>query len=311
MSQKISKKIRKMGSDFELIVIQNSEIEAEKYFEMAIQEIDRIEELLSEFNPNSDTSKINLLKKDELLNISEETHRLIARANYISQLCEGDFDISTKPLKALYNFKNQNFQKPSNETLKTVLKSVGYQKINLFHNNVIAFSEDNMAISFAALGKGYAADRVKEIWQNHGLKNGVISASGDLCVLGQNSDKKAWNIGIANPDNPDEVLMYIPIPEGTSVATSGNYIQYFEKEGQRYGHNINPKTGHPSRYIKSVSVFSPSAELSDALSTAVFVKGVEKGLQFISNLPQTYCIIIDENNQIHFSKNISLNEILN
>jgi FAD:protein FMN transferase len=307
--QKYIKKIRKMGSDFELIVIQSSASEAELFFDMACREIDRIEALISEFIPDSETSKINNLKKDENISISEETYQLIIRANNISKLCDGDFDITCKPLKALYNFKNQKFVLPNDQDLKHTLNRVGYQKINTSQPNTISFDVNEMSISFAALGKGYAADKVKELWLNNGLKNGVISASGDMTVLGQNIDKQAWNIGIANPDNHTDTLMYVPIHSNTAVATSGNYIQFFELDGKRYGHNINPKNGKPSSFIKSVSVFSPSAELSDALSTAVFVKGVEKGLKFISNLPQTYCIIIDDDNQVHFSNNIALNEI--
>ena len=162
-----------------------------------------------------------------------------------------------------------------------------------------------MQISFAAVGKGYAADCVMRQWKHKGIKSGVINASGDLTLFGHRADGNHWRVGIANPDKQNEILLWIPVHEG-SVATSGDYEQYFMHEGVRYSHNLNPRTGMPLSGLKSVTVVSPSAELCDALCTAVYVMGPEVGLHFINQLPQTHCLIIDNSNRFYHSKSLTI-----
>ncbi len=163
--------------------------------------------------------------------------------------------------------------------------------------------QSEMRISFAAIGKGYAADSVKQKWLNLGVRSGYVNASGDLAAFGHTAQHTPWRIGIAHPDQPDKVLLFIPI-ENAAIATSGDYEQHFFYHGKRYSHNLNPKTGLPLTGLKSVSIISPSAELSDALATATYVKGLQDGLTFVNQLPQTHCVIIDENNHVHISKNL-------
>ena len=138
------------------------------------------------------------------------------------------------------------------------------------------------------------------MWQHEGVQSAYINASGDLNVFGNNTNGEPWDVGIANPANPDVVLFNVPM-HNASVATSGDAVQHFTYQGKKYSHNINPHTGMPLSGVSSVTVFSPSAELSDALATAAYVKGVEKGLEFINQLPDTHCIFIDEKNGVHFS----------
>ena len=167
-----------------------------------------------------------------------------------------------------------------------------------------------MRISFAAIGKGYAADRVKSLLVNKGIQSGVINASGDLTAWGRNEDGSPWKVGIADPNDPTKIVLWIPI-ENASVATSGDYEQYFMRDGIRYSHTIDPKTGHPVTGIKSVTIVSPSAELSDALATAVFVMGKDVGMNFIEQLPHTHAVIIDEKNKISTSSKLNINLLNN
>jgi thiamine biosynthesis lipoprotein len=160
-----------------------------------------------------------------------------------------------------------------------------------------------MHIAFGAIGKGYAADMVKRKLIQRGVTNGVINASGDLTTFGRRADGSLWKVGIADPNDPTRLLFWIPL-ENASVATSGNYEQFFELNGIRYSHNIDPRTGMPVRGIKSVTIVSSSAELSDALATAVTIMGVDVGLHFIEQLPGTHCIIINDQNKIFMSRNL-------
>lgn len=301
---RISEKL--MGCGFELKVVSKSQSEANHFLELGINEIKRIEDLISEFKADSITSAINRNAGMQPVAVSREVFDLMERSLRLSSLTQGAFDISTSPLKKLYDFKNQHFSFPKDKDIQRTLAKVGWKNILLKADDLTVFlKEKGMHISFAAIGKGYAADRVKQLWKAQGLSSGVINASGDLTAFGYRPDGSSWKIGIANPDNRNEMLFYIPATD-TSVATSGDYEQYFIHKGRRYSHNINPVTGMPLEGIKSVSIVSPSAELSDALATAVYVMGVDTGLHLIDQFPDTHAIVVDEKNEVYFSKKLDL-----
>jgi len=295
-----------MGSVFELIVCSASAEEANKYLKIGLDEIERIEKLLSEFLPETATSLINRNAGIAPVIVSDEVFWLIERCMAVSALTQGAFDISMGPLKKLYQFKNIEFRFPNKSEISSALKLVGYKNIHLNREKKEVFlTKENMRISFAAIGKGYAADCVKKLWLGNNLTSGVISASGDLTVIGHKADDSPWKIGIANPDKKESMLLYIPV-EDASVATSGDYEQFFMHQGKRFSHNINPITGLPVQSIKSVTVMSQTAELCDALATAVYVMGAEVGLHFINQLQDTHCILVDEHLTCHYSKKIEM-----
>jgi len=297
---------RLMGSDFELIATATDESAANTFLEQGISEIKRLETLLTEFSNTSQTATINNNAGIEEVKVDAEVYELIKRCKNISALTQGAFDISAGALKRLYNFKNAAFKMPDGKTILQTLKTVGYKKIELRDNNKIYLQAKDMHIGFGAVGKGYAADKVKSLWQAAGMTSGVINASGDLTVWGHQPDGSPWKVGIADPDNKDNILLWLPV-SNASVATSGNYEQYFDLDGIRYSHNIDPRTGLPARFIKSVTIVSSSAELSDALATAVTIMGKEVGIDFINQLPNVHCIIINADNKISYSKKIKIN----
>ena len=298
-----------MGSAFELVVVHESKEVAQQLLMNGRDEIQRIENLLSEFKTDSLTSMINQNAGRKAITVNEEVFSLLKRCIQISDLTSGHFDISVGPLKKLYNFKNKQFKFPSKTVIKKTLNQVGYKKIICSETNRSVFLKENgMHISFAAIGKGYAADCVKRMWLKAGLKSGIINASGDLTTIGKRANGSNWRIGILKPGTEGEILFYIPVNHA-SVATSGDKEQFFIHQNTRYSHNINPITGLPLVGIKSISVFSPSAELSDALATAVYVKGAKKGLAFINQLPNTHCIIIDINDKVHFSEDLKIKPV--
>lgn len=307
--KEFSRNCRLMGSAFELRVVHDNHAEAESLLDSGIHEIQRIERLLSEFLPGSETSRINSNAGLEALTIDKECFNLIERCLGISKLTDGYFDISMGRLKELYLFKNKEFEMPEPVSVQATLRHVGYKKIMTDKQTCrLKFAEKDLRISFAAIGKGYASDRVKHLWMDKGVKSGFINASGDLNAFGSRADGSPWKIGIADPDNRNKVMMYIPL-NNASVATSGDYEQFFIHSNVRYSHTINPLTGLPVSGIKSVTVFSPGAELSDALATAVNAMGAAKGIDFINQLPQTHCIIINDKNEVCFSNKMSYEEI--
>jgi len=299
-------RMRLMGSDFELIATAVDEQSADIFLQQGINEIKRLEYLLTEFSNTSQTAVLNDNAGITPMQVDTEVYELIKRCKNISSLTQGAFDITAGALKRLYNFKQGNVQLPDKKTILQTQNSVGYKKIELLADNTVFLQKKGMHIGFGAIGKGFAVDKVKTLWQTAGMTSGVINASGDLTIWGQQPDGSPWKVGVADPDNKDNILLWLPV-ENASVATSGNYEQYFDLKGIRYSHNIDPRTGLPARFIKSVTIVSPSAELSDALATAVTIMGKEVGLNFINQLPNVHCIIIDDSNKISYSKNIKIN----
>lgn len=293
-----------MGSAFELLVVHNNEKLAHGFLNMGIAEIQRIEALLSTFAPSSETSYINN-NAGKAVQVSVETFQLINRCMQLSRLTQGAFDVTTPPLKSLYNFKGKYFNFPSEKRIKETLQLVGYDKVKLLPDQNICLQKKGMKLSFAAIGKGYAADCVKKLWKSNGLKNGLINASGDISVLGKKENGQAWSVGIANPNEKEKIAMYMNIEKG-AIATSGNYEQFFEYNGKKYSHNINPKTGKPLDDITSATIIGESAEMCDALATAVSVLGSDVGSHLIEQLPHLHCIIMDQKETVYCSNDLKV-----
>jgi FAD:protein FMN transferase len=298
-----------MGSDFELIVVENTHQSAAQRLEEGIAEIRRIERLLTEFCKDSQTEMLNREAGLSPVAVDEEMYRLIERSIHISKLTQGAFDISASVLKALYDFKGKKNIFPEASLLSEKLGVSGYRNIQLLDANRVFLKKKGMRIGFGAIGKGYAADRVKALWKSKGVRAGVINASGDLTAWGLQPEHKKWKVGIAHPTNPSHIMLWLPV-ENASVATSGDAEQFFVKNGIRYSHNIDPRTGHPTTGIKTVTVISNSAELSDALATAVMVMGRDSGLDMINQLPNVHCILADDRNRIFQSNKIKIHEEL-
>lgn len=299
------KQARLMGSAFEFVIADERD-DTEVLMTEAINEVKRIESLLTEFSETSQTSQLNRSAGAHPVQVDPEVYAILKRSKEISHLTQGAFDITSGSLKKLYNFKGEHVVFPVTAQLQEALKKTGYSKISLLNDYHVQLTTGGMHIGFGAIGKGYAADKVKALWIRNGVRNGVINASGDLTAWGARADGSSWRVGIADPNEPSRIMAWVPV-SNASVATSGNYEQYFEKDGRRYSHNIDPKSGHPVTGIKSVTIVSPSAELSDALATAVTVMGVKVGLHFIEQLPHTHCLITDDNNKIFTSRHLKMN----
>lgn len=303
--QEFSIRQKLMGSSFELKIVSDREEVASENLQAGIEEIRRLETMLTEYSESSQTSWLNKQAGIRQVTVDGEVFQLLKRSQAISKLTQGAFDITAGPLKKIYRFNNSDFQMPDKAARKEALSKVGFQHISLRANNKVYLRKKGMHISFAAIGKGYAADRVRKLWQENGIRAGVINASGDLTVFGKRPDGSAWKVGIANPERPAEMLGWVPL-ENASVATSGDYEQFFMHNGTRYSHNIDPKTGRPLTGIKSATIIGPNAELCDALATAVYVMGVEAGLHLVAQLPNIHCLIVDDKNKVWYSKDLNI-----
>jgi thiamine biosynthesis lipoprotein len=297
-----------MGSSFDIIVVANSEAEGKTYIETAIAEITRIEKLISDWDANSQTSEINRNAGIQPVKVDKELFDLIQRSIAISKLTDGAFDISYASMDKIWKFDGSMTEMPTPEAIQKSIAKIGYEKIILnFDQQTVFLKEVGMKIGFGAIGKGYAADKTKQLLMEMGVVSGIINASGDMNTWGTKPDGSEWTVAITNPLNKNHAFAVLPLKKG-AVVTSGNYEKFVEFNGVRYTHIINPKTGYPASGIVSVTVFAPSAELADALATAIFVMGIEVGLDRIHQLPNIECIIIDEKGDIYKSDHIKIND---
>jgi len=298
-----------MGSRFDISVVAENQVEADGYIDLAVNEITRIEKLISSWDPLSQTSSINSNSGIKPIVVDLELFNLIQRAIKISKLTEGAFDISYASMDKVWKFDGSMKEIPSEEAIKNSVSKVGYQNIILDETNHSVFLKlKGMKIGFGGIGKGYAADKAKALLQQHGVKAGIINASGDLNTWGTQPDGKDWMVAIVNPVNKDKVFSWLPV-HNSAVVTSGNYEKYVKFNDVLYTHIIDPRTGYPSTGILSASIFTANAELADALATSLFVMGVDVGLDFINQLKGVECIIVDKDNKVHTSKNINLKQL--
>ncbi|HWW41514.1 FAD:protein FMN transferase [Pedobacter sp.] len=299
--------LKLMGNRFEFTVIADHQTAGEKAIDTAIAEVKRIEELLSTFKDTSQTSLINQYAGIKPVQVDQEVIDLIQRAQKISDITQGAFDISYGSIdKSLWNFDVNMTSLPDFETALQSVSLINYQNVIIdTQNRTVILKHEGMRIGFGGIGKGYAADRAKQALQNIGIEHGIVNAAGDLITWGNQPDGRPWTIGIADPGQSDRPFSALNI-SNMAIATSGNYEKYATIKGRRYSHTIDPKTGLPVSGIKSVSILCPSAELADALATPVIVMGAKVGLDMINQLRQVACIIIDDQDQLYTSKNINV-----
>jgi len=295
-----------MGSRFDITVVAKDSIEGEKFIKLAVDEIERIESLISSWDENSQTSKINRNSGIKAVEVDLELFQLIERAIAISNLTDGAFDISYASMDKIWKFDGSMKEMPSEDEIKASVEKVGFKNIILDKSkNTVFLKLKGMKIGFGAIGKGYAADKAKELLISKGVTAGIINASGDMNTWGKQPNGSEWKVAITNPLNKNKAFALLPI-NNSAVVTSGNYEKFVNFNGIRYSHIIDPRTGYPSSGIISVTVFAPKAELADALATSVFVMGKDAGLDRINQLPNIECIIIDDKGNIIKSKNIEI-----
>ncbi len=296
-----------MGCRFDLTVVADNASEGETYLNMASQEITRIERLISSWDESSQTSAINRNAGLEPVIVNQELFDFIARCIRLSELTSGAFDISYASMDRIWKYDGTMTEMPTAESVKSSVDKVGYQKILLNEKDHSVFLPiQGMQIGFGAVGKGYAADKAKELLLEQGVSSAIINASGDLNAWGKQADDSEWMVAITNPLNKAKAFAWLPV-ENSAVVTSGNYEKFVLINDKKYSHIIDPRSGYPSEGISSVTIFAPKAELADALATSVFITGVEVGLDMINQLPGVECVIVDSDNSIHTSENLKLN----
>lgn len=251
---------------------------AQEAVDASVEEINRLDQLLSTGNEESEVGKINANHGGTL---SEDGAYLMKKSLELYQLTDGVFDISIYPIMDLWGFTTQDFAVPSSEELKERLVLVDASKIDFDEETgEVSFEQDGMEIDFGGIAKGYTSNRVSEIFASYGIKSGLINLGGNVDAYGSKTDGSAWRVAIQSPDQDGN---YIGVLEAKDkeVITSGGYERYFEEDGITYHHIIDPSTGYPADSgLKSVTIICDDGTLADGLSTSLFIMGEEKASEF-------------------------------
>ncbi|MCX5687626.1 MAG: FAD:protein FMN transferase [Candidatus Omnitrophica bacterium] len=287
-----------MDTFCEISCYSNDKDKAISAINAAFKEMERIENVFSKFDENSEVSRINKLAGLDKLSVSKEVFNLTERSIYYSRISEGAFDITVAPFMDIWGFVLRHNSIPDTDAIEKALKYVGYKNIELKSEDMsIKFLNKGTKIDFGGIAKGYAVDRARDILISRGIKNSLINLGGNIFALGNAPGKKNWKIGVQDPRNKGKLLHSFELTD-RAISTSGNYERFFEIKGKRYSHIINPITGIPCQGIISVTVVADSAEEADALSTAIFVMGEEKGLNLAKSIKSIKVLILKEDGRI-------------
>jgi FAD:protein FMN transferase len=300
--------LKLMGNRFQLSAVGDDADWANECIDAGVREIQRIEKLLTTFNEESETAMINQHAGIRPVVVSEETLSIIERSIRISRITQGAFDITYGSVdKRLWNFDTCLNALPDKETAGKMARLINYRNIIVDReSSSVMLKEKGMRIGFGGIGKGYAAERAKQVMKGMGVSSGIVNASGDMTTWGMQPGGQPWTIGIVNPNARGQIFSYMNITD-MAVATSGNYEKYILVNGQKYSHTINPKTGLPIRGIKSVTIISRNAEIADAMATPVMIMGIRPGLDMINQIKDIEAIVVDDHDKVFTSNNIHFN----
>ncbi len=295
-----------MGGRFDITIVANDTLEAEKNIEAVIAEITRIENLISDWKPTSQVSEVNQNAGIKPVKVDREVFKLTQRAIKLSEITNGGFDVSFAAMDRIWKFDGSMTEMPSAEAIKKSVEKVGFKNIILDSaQSTIFLKLKGMKIGFGALGEGYATDKCRAMMIAKGIKAGILNGSGDMSTWGKQPNGNPWKIGITNPFDPEKLLAVVPLEE-QAVTTSGSYEKFVVFNGKRYSHIINPATGYPATGLCSVSVFGPNAETANGLSTSLMVLGQKEGLLLLQKYPEYSCIMITDNGKVIKSKNFKI-----
>jgi len=295
-----------MGTMVSVEIVGNSSEAVALITEKVWAEAARLESVFSRYRPDSEISRINREAGKHPVPVSDEMIKVLSRAEDISRITEGAFDISVGPLMEIWGFFPQRKGRvPSDEEVASSMARVGWQAIELDRPaGTIQFAKMGMEIDLGALAKGYVVDRLVELLRKEGIDSAMVNAGGDIYCLGDNPGGRNWRIGIEHPRDEGEILTVLEL-KNRAVATSGDYRNYFIKSRLRYSHIIDPRTGRPARSkVVEVSVMAPDCMTADALATSMFVIGASNGINLLKEIEDVDGVIVtkeEDDIKLHFS----------
>ena len=273
----------------------------EASIDAVMAEMRRIDELMSHYKPESELSSINQHAADAPVVVDKELFDLIKLSTHYSEITEGAFDITYASVGYLYNYPDH--VRPTEAQIKAALPAVNWRnmKFDDAHHSVF-FEHKGMRIDLGGIGKGYAVDRGIDILQKRGIQHAVVTAGGDSRIIGDHMGR-AWLVAIRHPDDPSKVVTRIPLSDA-AMSTSGDYERYFDENGVRYHHIIDPKTGHSASKVRSATIIGPTATQTDGMSKTAFVLGPEKALEIINRMPEYDAVVVAPDGKVFYTNGL-------
>jgi len=284
---------------------------AQTAIEAAMSEMERVNALLNNYDPDSQVSRINRNAGIRPVEISPETRQALQLAIGYADVTGGAFDFTIGPLLKLWGFAQEKARleggEPDTGVLKDSLQLVDYRALRLMTVNkdiaeiyMAKLARKNMWIDVGAFSKGYVADRAMAILGNSNIKDALIAAGGTVCVMGEKPGGIPWLVGIRHPREEGMYMGAVPLKD-RAISTSGDYERFYKKDGKRKAHIIDPRSGRPVERMQSVSVIAKTGIESDALSTGLFVLGPEKGIDLVDSLPDVEALLVTHDGRVLFS----------
>ena len=287
-----------MGTAIQVELWSDTRAAGEAAIDAVMDEMHRIDRAMSPHKDDSELSRINRMAAREPVRLSDEMYRLVERALHFSRLSGGAFDISYAAVGQLYDYRKR--QRPDNATLAEARARVGFDKLLLDPAaRTLRFAQPGMRIDFGGFAKGHAVDNAAAILARHGIRHATVAAGGDSRVIGDRRGRP-WSIAIRDPRRAGQVVAVLPLQD-VALSTSGDYERFFECDGVRHHHLIDPHTGCSPRSVHSVTILSDDGLTSEALSKCVFVMGVRDGLRLVESQPGVDAVVVDAAGRLHYS----------
>lgn len=276
----------------------------------------RIAEIEQLMTINAPSGEINILNEYAGMSgakLSPETMQVIEKSIIFSELSDGAFDITVAPLVKAWGISSENPTVPEESNVHNLLKLVNYKDIDISRQECsVMLKRPGQMVDLGGIAKGYAGDETARIYKSHGISSGFINIGGNIVALGNKPDGTPWKVAVKNPRPINEPYIGTIDVNDTAVATSGDYERFFEHEGKRYHHIIDPKTGYPADSgLISVTVVAQNSIDADALSTALFILGLDKGMRLIRSMPGIEAIFVTKDKKIHVTQGLKQNFIFN
>lgn len=278
----------------------------EKVMDEAVETIKELESLLSATKEGSDVYRINEAAGKEPVKVDKRTIEVIQAALETSEWSGGRFDISIGIINQLWHIGSEDACKPADNEIQNALPYVDYKRIKVDEKAQTVFIEKGMNLELGAISKGYIADQVKSLFEKRGITTAIINLGGNVVVMGGSPNhKEGWKVGVQDPDKVRGATVGSVYQSNRSVVTSGIYERYIEVDGKIYHHILNPQTGYPiENDISGVTVFTDTSTQGDALSTTLFIYGIEEGLAYVNQQEGVEAVFIDKDHGVHLSEGL-------
>lgn len=295
-----------MGTMCNIKVYFSDETKAHVVIERALDEMARIEALMTTWREDSEISRINAAAGTSAVAVSPETFEVITQSQRISKLTEGAFDLTVGVFKGLWKFdEDNNGELPSPADVRKRRRLVNYNDIVLDEKaRTVMLRRPGQRITLGGVAKGFAVDAAVKLLRTAGLENFIVQAGGDLFAGGKRGDR-AWRVGIQDPRGPHGQIIYKVELMNQAFNTSGDYERFIMKNGKRYHHILDARTGFPSKGIRSVTLLAPSSFTADLMDTALLIVGVNKALDILKSTPDVLGVIVDDRNVVHVSPGLA------